>query len=69
MKHLNSLAAVIDVEMSLVITNSSGEKQREEVLLKSCKSGLVLIDGKVPLGETLLEHLHPVSIPALPGKL
>lgn len=60
MKHLNSLAAVIDVEMSLVITNNSGEKQREELLLKLFKSGLVLTDGKVPLGGTLVVHLHPV---------
>lgn len=60
MKHLNSLAAVIDVEMSLVITNISGEKQREELLFKLFKSGLVLIDGKVPLGGTLVVHLDPV---------
>lgn len=52
-KHLNSLAAVIDVEMSVVITNNSGEKQRQELLLKLLKSGLVVIDGKVPLGEHL----------------
>lgn len=52
MKHLNSLAAVIDVEMSLVITNNSGEKQREELLLKLFETGLVLKDGKVPLGNT-----------------
>lgn len=49
----------------------SGEKQREELLFKLFKSGLVLIDGKVPLGGTLVVHLHPVrgklwtvSIPA-----
>lgn len=39
--------------MSVVITNNSGEKQRQELLLKLLKSGLVVIDGKVPLGEHL----------------